>query len=84
MVLGGLNMPKAPEVDAIFDALTKLGLEVPEHKTQIASSVMSDAQHDKIAFFLGTTKQCCAGKKGVFNYDHVVFGDCMGMGRGRS
>lgn len=45
--MGDFNTPMAVAGDPIFDALTKLGLEVPNHSTQIASSIMSDAHTDQ-------------------------------------
>jgi len=82
--MGDFNMPMADHGDPIFDALTTLGLEVPEHSTQIASSIMSDAHYDQIAFFPGTTKQCFTGQKGVFDYDQVVFKDLYKDGKGKN
>jgi hypothetical protein len=32
-VLGDFNMPKSEPGDPIYNALTKLGLELPEHST---------------------------------------------------
>lgn len=75
VVLGDFNMPKSEPGDPIYDALTKLGLELPEHSTQIASSITSDANYDQIAFLPGTTKDCFTGQKGVFDYDAVIFPD---------
>lgn len=72
-------MPMAVAGDPIFDALTKLGLEVP-HSTQIVSSIMSDAHYDQVAFLPGTTQNCFTGRKGVFDYDAVVFADLFGAG----
>ena len=68
-------MPKREPADPIFRALTRLGLELPEHSTQIASSISTDANYDQIAFLPGTTKRCFTGHKGVFDYDTVIFPD---------
>jgi endonuclease/exonuclease/phosphatase family metal-dependent hydrolase len=65
--MGDFNMPMATPGDPIFDALTKLGLEIPDHSTQIASSISNDSQYDQVAFFPGTTQNCFTGKKGVFD-----------------
>lgn len=73
VALGDFNMPKSQPGDPIFNALTKLGLELPEHSTQVASSISTDANYDQIAFLPDTTKRCFTGLKGVFDYDAVVF-----------
>lgn len=75
VALGDFNMPVSKPGDPIFNALTKLGLELPEHSSQIASSISVDKNYDQIAFFPGTTKQYFTGLKGVFDYDAVIFGD---------
>jgi len=75
VALGDFNMPKRKPDDPIFKALTKLGLELPEHSTQIASSISSDANYDQIAFLPDTTRRCFTGMKGVFDYDTVIFPD---------
>ena len=73
-------MPMSAPGDPVFDALTWLGLEIPGHSSQIASSIMSDANYDQVAFFPGTTQNCFTGRKGVFDYDAVVFPDLFGAG----
>jgi endonuclease/exonuclease/phosphatase family metal-dependent hydrolase len=73
VALGDFNMPKAQLDDPIFKALTKLGLELPDHSTQIASSISTDAQYDQIAFLPGTTQNCFTGLKGVFDFDTALF-----------
>jgi endonuclease/exonuclease/phosphatase family metal-dependent hydrolase len=75
VAMGDFNMPKSEHGDPIFDALTKLGLDIPEHSTQIASAISSDANYDQVAFLPGTTKHCFTGLKGVFDFDQVVFPD---------
>ena len=75
VALGDFNMPKSEPGDPVFDALTRLGLEVPEHSTQIASSIASDANYDQIAFMPGMTADCFTGLKGVFDFDTCVFPD---------
>jgi endonuclease/exonuclease/phosphatase family metal-dependent hydrolase len=72
VALGDFNMPKSQPGDAIFDALTRLGLQVPDHSTQIASSISSDANYDQVAFLPQTTQDCFVAK-GVFDYDQVIF-----------
>ena len=73
VAMGDFNMPKIQPGDPIFDALTRLGLEIPNHSTQIASSIASDANYHQVAFFPGTTRNCFTGRKGVFDFDTVVF-----------
>jgi endonuclease/exonuclease/phosphatase family metal-dependent hydrolase len=73
VALGDFNMPKSEPGDPIFKALTRFGLELPEHSTQIASSISTDANYDQIAFLPKTTKQCFTGLKGVFDYDTAIF-----------
>lgn len=75
VALGDFNMPKCEPGDPIFNALTKFGLELPEHSTQIASSIASDANYDQIAFMPGMTAGCFTGSKGVFDFDTCVFPD---------
>jgi endonuclease/exonuclease/phosphatase family metal-dependent hydrolase len=79
-VMGDMNMPKSDETDPIFKALTRLGLEIPEHSTQIASNIANDANYDQIAFLPGTTKNLYTGLKGVYDYDQVVFPELWGNG----
>jgi endonuclease/exonuclease/phosphatase family metal-dependent hydrolase len=81
IVLGDFNMPKSDPGDPIFKALTKLGLELPEHSTQIASNITADANYDQIAFLPETTKHCFTGVKGVFDYDTVIFPDLWQDGK---
>ena len=73
VTLGDFNMPKRIPSDPIYRALTKLGLELPEHSTMISSSISTDANYDQIAFLPETTKHCFTGQKGVFDYDKVIF-----------
>ncbi len=84
VAMGDFNMPKSRPGDPIFDALTRLGLQVPEHSTQIASSISSDANYDQIAFLPGTTSRAFTGVKGVFDYDAVVFPDLWQAGANRA
>lgn len=73
IAMGDFNMPKSKPGDPIFNALTKYGLELPKHSTQIASAIASDANYDQMAFLPTTTQDCFSGRKGVFNYDQVIF-----------
>jgi endonuclease/exonuclease/phosphatase family metal-dependent hydrolase len=73
VALGDFNMPKSEPGDPIFSALTRLGLELPQHSSQVGSNLNADANYDQIAFLPETTQSCFTGLKGVFDYDAVVF-----------
>jgi len=73
IALGDFNMPKAAPGDPIYDALTRRGLELPEHSSGIGSSIASDKHYDQIAFLPGETTNCFTGRKGVFDFDSVTF-----------
>ena len=75
LVLGDFNMPKADPADPIYKALTKKGLQVPAHSSQVGSTITSDAHYDQIAFFPGDVQQAFTGNMGVFDYDQVLFPD---------
>ncbi len=84
MAMGDFNMPVSEPTDPIFKALTSLGLELPDHSTQISSSIMSDANYDQIAFLPQTTKDLFTGLKGVFDYDAVIFPDLWANGTNKA
>lgn len=84
LALGDFNMPKCEPGDPIYKALTKLGLELPDHSTQIASSISSSANYDQIAFFPETTRSHFTGKKGVFDFDAVIFPELWRSGTNMS
>jgi endonuclease/exonuclease/phosphatase family metal-dependent hydrolase len=84
MALGDFNMPKAEPGDPIYKALTSLGLELPDHSTQISSSISSDSNYDQIAFLPQTTQDLFTGLKGVFDYDAVIFPDLWGDGHNKA
>jgi endonuclease/exonuclease/phosphatase family metal-dependent hydrolase len=73
--LGDFNLPRAVPGDRIFDALVSLGLETPQHSSQIASAIASDNQFDQIAFFPGPTKDRFTGACNVFDFDGALFQD---------
>jgi endonuclease/exonuclease/phosphatase family metal-dependent hydrolase len=83
VALGDFNMPKAVPGDPIFEALTAKGLTLPDHSSIIGSSIASDAQYDQVAFFPGSTAARFTSRKGVFDYDKVVFPD-LWQSRGRT
>jgi endonuclease/exonuclease/phosphatase family metal-dependent hydrolase len=73
--LGDFNLPKSAPGDRIYDALVRLGLEVPSHTSQIGSAIASDSYYDQIAFFPGATKTRFTGASNVFDFDGALFGD---------
>ena len=48
---------------------------MPEHTSQVGSSIASDAQYDQIAFFPGPTQADFTGRHGIVDFDQVVFRD---------
>ncbi len=83
VALGDFNMPKAAPGDPVYDALIARGLELPDHSGVIGSSIVNDAQYDEVAFFPGDTATRFTGKKGIFDYDTVIFPD-LWQSRGKS
>jgi len=73
--LGDFNLPKAVKGDPIYDALTRRGLEIPAHTSQIGSAIASDSHFDQIAFFPGDTKDRFTGQMNVFDFDGALFAD---------
>lgn len=70
--LGDFNLPKVEEGDPIYEALTARGLLLPEHSTQVGSSIASDSHYDQVAFFPGETQDAFV-EAGVFDFDGAVF-----------
>ncbi len=73
IALGDFNIPKAQKGDAIYEALVSRGLMLPEHSTQIASSISTDNYYDQISFFPSIKKTIKS--HGVFDYDGALFED---------
>lgn len=72
--MGDFNLPKAVEGNIIFDALTKTGLQLPPHSTQVGgSNLEGDMQYDQVAFFPTGAGSLFTGKSGVFDFDGAVF-----------
>jgi endonuclease/exonuclease/phosphatase family metal-dependent hydrolase len=71
--MGDFNMPKNATGDPVFNALTKLGLELPAHSSEIGSSIASDNHFDQIAYFPGDSKNLTDGSTGIFDYDSAIF-----------
>jgi hypothetical protein len=63
--------------------LPALGLELPEHSTQISSAISSDSNYDQIAFLPATTQDLFADVKGVFDYDMVIFPELWKDGKNK-
>ncbi len=74
VVIGDLNMPKAEVGDAIFDALTERGLEIPDHQTHIGTTITEGKYYDQLAFFPGDAGEAYT-VSGVFDFDGAVFAD---------
>ena len=73
--LGDFNLPKIDPADPIYTALTKTGLQLPEHSTQIGSNLAGDQHYDQVAFFPTGAGAKFSGKAGVFDFDGGVFAD---------
>lgn len=71
--MGDFNLPKKQPGDPIFEALTKTGLTLPEHSTQVGSNLEGDKQYDQVAFFPAGAGTRFTGKAGVFDFDGAVF-----------
>ena len=72
IALGDFNLPKVDPGDPIYKALTRRGLELPTHSTQIGSSVTSDSHYDQVTFFPGDVKEKFVSA-GVFDFDGALF-----------
>jgi endonuclease/exonuclease/phosphatase family metal-dependent hydrolase len=70
--LGDFNLPMTQPGDPIYDALTKRGLQLPPHSTQIGTSIVNDSKYDQVAFFPGDTQDDFV-QAGVFDFDGTVF-----------
>ena len=71
--LGDFNLPKTTPTDPIFKALTKTGLQLPAHSTQIGSNLEGDEYYDQVAFFPTGAGAKFTGNAGVFDFDGAVF-----------
>lgn len=72
IALGDFNLPKVEPGDPIYEALTRRGLHVPAHSTEIGSSIATDSHYDQIAFFPGETGSDFV-RSGVFDFDGALF-----------
>jgi endonuclease/exonuclease/phosphatase family metal-dependent hydrolase len=73
IALGDFNLPKRDPDDPIYQALTKRGLELPSHSSEVGSNLRSDKHYDQIAFFPGSTRDRYTGRSGVFDFDGALF-----------
>jgi endonuclease/exonuclease/phosphatase family metal-dependent hydrolase len=71
--LGDFNLPKRDTNDAIYKALVKRGLQLPDHTSLVYSNISNDEQYDQIAFLPGTKSRIV--NDGVFPFDNAVFAD---------
>jgi endonuclease/exonuclease/phosphatase family metal-dependent hydrolase len=71
--LGDFNLPRVSPGDRIYEALTRRGLRIPRHQTQIGTSISEDRHYDQIAFFPGETATEHTGEIGVVDFDGAVF-----------
>jgi hypothetical protein len=60
--------------DAIFDALTARGLQLPPHETRIpGTNLAGDRDYDQVAFVPGLKRSIV--ERGVFDFDGVLFAE---------
>ncbi len=74
VAIGDMNMPAAEVGDAVFDALTKRGLNIPPHQSRIGTTITEGKQYDQLAFFPGDAGTAFL-QDGVFDFDGAVFAD---------
>jgi endonuclease/exonuclease/phosphatase family metal-dependent hydrolase len=75
LALGDFNLPLRSEADRVYRALTRRGLEIPQHSTKVGGSNLSDdAHYDQMAMFPGPVRNAIT-TLGVFDFDGAVFRD---------
>ena len=72
--IGGCVVVVDP-ADPIFKALTRTGLQLPDHSTQIGSNLEGDQAYDQVAYFPTGAGARFTGKSGVFDFDGAVFAE---------
>jgi endonuclease/exonuclease/phosphatase family metal-dependent hydrolase len=73
IALGDFNLPLVDPDDPIFKALTKRGLALPEHTTEVGGSSLGGHKHyDQMAFVPDKAKDF-AGRIGPFDFDNALF-----------
>lgn len=74
IALGDFNMPQAKPGDPIYEALTRRGLRVPKHSTEMGSSIKKDRHYDQLAFFPpGESRRALVKASQVFDFDGALF-----------
>ncbi len=75
IALGDFNVPKVEPGDPIYRALTRRGLIVPEHATEVGGSNLGGHKHyDQMAFLPGVTQERNERIE-PFDFDNAVFGE---------
>jgi len=82
-VMGDFNMPKNEAGDAVFDALTKLGLSLPEHSSGVGSNLNADKHYDQVAYFPGESRNLVDSSVGIFDFDGAIFPSLWNDGKGK-
>lgn len=80
ILLGDFNLPHMEKDDPIYKALTKFGMILTEHSTQIGTTLPSEPtsktqklyQYDQIAFF-PNIKEHYTTETGTFDFDTAIF-----------
>ena len=74
IAMGDFNMPKADPGDPIYEALTRRGLQLPDHSTEMGSSIKKDRHYDQLAFFPpGQSQKALVRASEVFDFDGALF-----------
>jgi endonuclease/exonuclease/phosphatase family metal-dependent hydrolase len=75
IALGDFNLPEVSSDDPIHKALTKRGLVLPEHRTEVGGSSLGGHHHyDQMAFFPGETREFNE-RISPFDFDNALFRD---------
>lgn len=75
IALGDFNLPHVRPEDPIYRALTKRGLVLPKHSTEVGGSTLGGHKHyDQMAFFPGRTEEF-SERIGPFDFDNAVFSE---------
>jgi endonuclease/exonuclease/phosphatase family metal-dependent hydrolase len=82
--MGDFNMPKNAAGDPVFDALTRLGLELPTHSSEVGSNLSSDKHYDQIAYFPVESREIIDSPSGIFDLDGALFPSLWANGANRS
>lgn len=72
IALGDFNLPKQRPGDRVYDALTRLGLHLPEHSTYVGgSNIRDDAHYDQMALWPGPIEQAMQAA-GTLDFDTAI------------